>query len=154
MRVHADSPVSELMSRRLTSISPGTTMPALIRLFEQHHVSGFPVVDEKGRLVGVVSQTDLIRRCINPIGDEGPGFFFQELAEQLSEASGVIDAEALIIVADIMTSTVVTASPTETVGAVAKRMAERHVHRVVIVGEHREPVGIVTTMDMLRALAG
>lgn len=151
--------VADLMTRRPVCIAPGTTMPALTRLFEQHKVSGFPIVNEKGELLGVVSQTDLIRRCLTPIGDEAPGFFFQEVAEQIagggdSSEAGGLDAEALIVVADIMTTEVVTAKPEEPLAVVAKRMVDQHVHRVVVVGASREPLGIITSMDMLRALAG
>ncbi len=153
--------VGDLMTRRPVCIAPGTTMPALTRLFEQHKVSGFPIVNDQGQLVGVVSQTDLIRRCLTPIGDEAPGFFFQEVAEQIAGASGTgdqteggLDAESLIVVADIMTTDVVTAKPEELLAAVAKRMVDQHVHRVVVVGPSREPMGIITSMDMLRALAG
>ena len=74
---------ADLMTKEPVTIGADTTMRQLARLFEEHEVSGFPVVNDAGQLVGVVSQTDLIRRCLSPIGDEAPGFFFQEIAEQL-----------------------------------------------------------------------
>lgn len=152
MTTKAHTTVADLMTREPESVSPDTTMRQLAHLFEEHEVSGFPVVDDAGRLVGVVSQTDLIRRCLSPIGGEAPGFFFQELAEQLGEEAEM-EPDSLIVVADIMTTEVVTAHADEPLSVIAKRMCDRHVHRVVVVNDRGSPIGIVTTMDMLRAMA-
>ena len=146
-QIHA----ADLMTKEPVTIGADTTMRQLARLFEEHEVSGFPVVNDAGQLVGVVSQTDLIRRCLSPIGDEAPGFFFQEIAEQLGEEAE-LEPEALIIVADIMTTDVVTAKPQDTLASVSRLMTGGRVHRVVVVDPDNIPVGIITTMDMLKAL--
>lgn len=144
--------VAEVMSRNPICIPADTTLRQLVQLFNTRQVSGFPVVDRDGKMVGVVSQTDLIRRCLSAVGSEPAGFFFRQVAAQVCE-NGNISSEDLIIVADIMTSEPITVTATEGLRTVAQKMYARRVHRVVVVDEKRKPVGIVTTMDVLGAMS-
>ena len=67
-------------------------------------------------------------------------------------ADGVdLDPEGLGSVAEFMSPYPIVASPDETIGAVARRMAEERVHRVIVVDDQRQVLGIVTSLDMLKA---
>ena len=124
-------------------------MRQLARLFEEHEVSGFRW--STTRAVGRCRVPDRPDPAVSrPSATNAPGFFFQEIAEQLGEEAE-LEPEALIIVADIMTTDVVTAKPQDTLVSVSRLMTGGRVHRVVVVDPDNIPVGIITTMDMLKA---
>src|ERR1700747_2654736 len=54
--------VSEVMTRRVVSISPEATIFEAVRLMLKHHISGLPVVAAKGKLVGIVTESDFLHR--------------------------------------------------------------------------------------------
>jgi CBS domain-containing protein len=141
------------MTREPVVIAPATTIRELARLLEENEISGMPVVDEEGRLVGVVSKTDLMRRCLDE-PDDRTAAYLVEFAGAEPEDGAPLGPEELIVVEDFMTSDPVTARPDEPVVAIARRMVDARVHRVVVVDPDRVPIGIVTSLDLLRAWAG
>jgi CBS domain-containing protein len=131
-------------------VEPSTTMRQLARVFEENEISGAPVVDKEGRVIGVVSKTDLIRRCSEGTENAPPAYLFEVLRDQSGEDEEVIP-EALICVEDFMTEDPVTVSPETAAGEVARLMFERRIHRVVVVDDGRFPIGIITSLDLLGA---
>ncbi|HKY77175.1 MAG TPA: CBS domain-containing protein, partial [Acidimicrobiia bacterium] len=116
------------------------------RLLMEHDVSGLPVVDRSGRLVGVVTEADLVskeaygrrrRRLLGVVSDALSG-----------DSRWAQKAEGLTA-ADVMTRQPQTAAPNEEVGRLARRMLERGIKRVPVVEDGRL-VGIVTRHDLLR----
>jgi len=125
----------------------GMSIRQLAELFGRHRISGAPVVKPDGTLAGVVSKTDLFRRCA--VGTDGtPCQYLFDLLE--GGAAAGPSTESLIVVGDFMVENVVTASPADPVAALAAVMVERRVHRIVIIDAARKPVGIVTTLDLLK----
>ena len=98
------------------------------RMFVEKKITGAPVVNVEGELVGVISETDIIRKTTS-IGAWSPK-----------------------TVGQIMTRPAVTVSPDETLQRVCEMMYNRRIHRVVV-AEGTRIKGIVTTMDILRAIA-
>jgi CBS domain-containing protein len=119
---------SDVMVKDVITVSESTPLKEVARLFGEKKITGAPVVNDQGELVGVISETDIIRKTTN-IGAWSPS-----LAGQ------------------IMTKPVVTVSPNDTLQRVSELMYNRRIHRVVV-AEGREIVGIITTMDILRAIA-
>lgn len=152
--VRTDLRAGDVMTPDPVCVGPATTIRELACTFEVHEISGAPVVDQQGRLVGVVSKTDLIRRCAEGTADIPPAYLFEVLCKQSDpdEASEVIP-EPLVCVEDFMTEDPLTVPPEMSVGAVARLMFDRAVHRVIVVDQQGLPVGIVTSMDMLCAIA-
>ncbi len=141
--------VKDIMTSDPVCVSSDTTVRELARLLGANEISGVPVVDALDRVVGVVSKTDLLHRCLEgPLGSR-PGTFFESLAEGLDMGTD-LDPEELGVVEDLMSCEPVTATPTEPVGVVAGRMAEHGVHRVVVVDDDRHVLGIVTSLDLLK----
>jgi CBS domain-containing protein len=97
-------------------------------MFSERKITGAPVVNAKGELVGVISETDIIRKT-NNIGAWSPSTAGQ-----------------------IMTKPAVTVAPNETLQRVSEMMYNRRIHRVVV-AEGTQIRGILTTMDILRAIA-
>jgi CBS domain-containing protein len=144
----------DVMTPDPVCVTPSTRLRELARLFEEHEISGVPVVDQQGRVVGVVSKSDLIRRCSEGTDDVPPAYLFEVLAEQGDEDEiSEIMPEQLVCVQDLMTEGAVTVGPGQPVVSVARLMAEKRVHRVVVTDGSNLPIGIITSLDLLGAFA-
>jgi CBS domain-containing protein len=141
----------DIMSRVVVTVTPSDSILHAIRLMLQHKVSGLPVVDASGNLVGIVTEGDFLRRTETatvrhrPRWVEflmGPG----PLAAEYTRAAGRF-------VAEVMTPDVVVATAEMELQEVAGLMERHHVKRPPVVGDNRL-AGIVTRQDMLRALVG
>lgn len=118
--------VVELMNKNVVTCHPSERLPVILNKFELFNIAGMPVC-EKGRLVGIVCQSDILRGL----------------------KSGRLED---LTVADVMITDVIFVSPMESAVTVAKLMVEKHVNRVPIV-ENDEVVGIVTRGDIIKAVA-
>lgn len=149
---HAGRTAQDIMTARPVCVEPGMTVRDVARIFDEHGISGAPVVDGKGRLAGVVSRTDLVRRYSDGDIEGDPGMLI-ELFRKQDEAHPGPSPDRLIAVEDFMTSNPITASPSTPVGDLARKMVDARVHRVIVVDAGRIPVGIVTSLDLVKALA-
>lgn len=146
----AEPRARDVMTADPVCVGPATTIREIARVFEEHEISGVPVVDAQGRVIGVVSKTDLIRRCSEGTDDMPPAYLFEVLGEQgeESETSEVVP-EPLICVDDFMTEDAVTVAPDEPVPSIARLMADKRIHRVIVADRERFPLGIITSLDLL-----
>jgi CBS domain-containing protein len=117
-------------------------------------VSGAPVVDEAGKCVGVLSTTDFMHW----VGYEGRGDCPPADADPSAFHSAwqVVDMGDLPLdeVGGQMTADPVTVFPSTSVAEVARAMIDAHIHRVIVVDALRRPIGIVSSTDVLAAVAG
>lgn len=121
----------DIMTREVITVTPSTPLKEFGRICAEDKISGTPVLTVDGRLVGIVSRTDLLER-IADARDLDP-----KIAE---EVPGEVQ--------DIMQESVVTVPPTTTIDRVAKRMSDERIHRVLVV-EKGQLVGIITSLDVL-----
>jgi CBS domain-containing protein len=114
-------------------------------------VSGAPVIDERGSCVGVLSTTDLARWLDRGGQPGGPAAAPRCFCSDWQ----VIDPEGLPPdpVSRYMTADLVTAPPGAPVAELARQMLDAHVHRIIIVGPAGRPVGVVSSTDVLAAVA-
>ncbi len=142
----------DVMTTEPVTVEPSATIRQLARVLEENEISGVPVVDQSGRLVGVVSQTDLIRRCSEGTVDIAPAYLFEVLGDQGGEDEDgrEVVPEAAVCVEDFMTDDPITVTPDTPAGEVARRMSESRIHRVVVIDPGNFPVGIITSLDLLR----
>ena len=127
--------VAELMQRKVKTVGAESTVADAIMSLADAHISGMPVVDGTGKVIGIVSSTDLLT------------------AE--AEADDPAARQALFEstpVRDIMTPRPYTITPDEDVREAACQMLYADVHRL-FVAEGDRIVGIVTTTDIVRAVA-
>ena len=143
--------IEELMTPNPIAISGAASASDLAVILDENEVSGLPVTDQLDRVIGVVSRTDLLHRCIEgPLGTRPEGSFLASVAEGLGGRRGVA---SLGVVSEFMNPDPVIATLDDPPSAVAARMMEERVHRVIIVDEERHLLGILTTLDMLRVIA-
>ncbi len=140
--------VGDMMTRSVLSVSPETPLKEVARLLVEHRISGLPVVDDTGRVVGVISEGDLLvkEQRRDAIRHRPLARIFGDSAEtrQLlakAEASTAGDA---------MTAPAITIESNTRVSVAAARMIERKVNRLPVT-EHGRLVGIVTRADVIRA---
>ena len=153
MKLQTDTkrPVRTIMTSDPVSIEASADARELARVLADNKISGVPVVDTLDRVIGVVSRTDLLMWCVSG----GLGISDEDLLTGLAEgrdAQREIPAD-LGIVEDFMSNEAIVAGPDESIAAVAQRMADNGVHRIIIVSEDNTLVGIVSSLDMIRALA-
>ena len=122
--------ISEYMDTSVPTLSAETQIMAAVDFLLQHHVTGAPVVDPSGRLVGMITETDLLRLLTE--GSQG---------EPAAEAT----------VAEFMTTDVITVSPAVDIYYVAGTFLANKVRRLPVV-ENGKIVGAITRYDLLRVV--
>jgi CBS-domain-containing membrane protein len=145
-----DLTADDLMSRDVVCIPSSTSLQDAARRLVESGISGAPVVDEAGRCLGVLSQTDLARFVARR--EPPPMHEDEEFAAdwQLSDVEDLPEDE----VGRYLTRTVITASAQTPVSELAALMCDARVHRVLITAADGKVVGIVSSLDVLRAVAG
>jgi len=142
---------SDVMTRNVLSVRPEATIAEAIRLMLDNRISGLPVLDETGRLVGILTEGDLLRR--GETGTErhrprwleilmGPG----RLAEEYVRTHGRR-------IAEVMTRDPVGVSPDTPLEEIVALMERHRIKRVPVL-DGDVPVGILSRADLLRGLAG
>ena len=144
------SHVRDVMTDKPICAESGDSLRDLARKLDEYEISGVPVVDDQDRLLGVVSRTDLVHRLLEGPLDARPGEDWLDLLTADSVGTFEIDVARLGTIDDVMSIDPVTATPEETVATVARRLAAARVHRAIVVDPSRRPIGIVTTLDLLK----
>jgi CBS domain-containing protein len=140
----------DIMSTKIVTVSPSTTVREIAALMVEKHVSGLPVLNDNGTLVGIVSEGDLLRRP--EIGTQKHrrrwASFFTGVDEQAREFTKSHGLRA----GDVMTKQVVHVSEATPLGVVVGLMEKHDVKRLPVLTDAKL-VGIVSRADLLRALA-
>jgi CBS domain-containing protein len=142
----------DIMRKNVLTVDPELTVQEVMQLFLDRHITGAPVVDEEDKLVGVISQTDLLRyqRSMAPVAAHTPSYY-QESDGEVFVSHMRIEAPASTRVQDLMTPAAFMTEEDTPVGEIARFMLRRHVHRIIVTRKGKL-AGIVTSMDLLRAL--
>jgi len=136
--------VKDVMTTQVVSMEHDTPYAAIAAALRQHRVSAFPVLDDDGRVIGVVSESDLLAKLALD-GGEGrmPGMITGILRQHEMEKARATTA------ADLMTSPAATVSPDDTVEHAARLMYTRRVKRLPVIDEDNHLAGIVSRADVL-----
>ena len=140
--------VGDVMSRDVVELFQDQTMEEAVQVFASQHVSSAPVLDDRGRCVGILSSSDFLKQ--KPDGSRGSGASNHQLNQANSEAPFDLESPGNFV-ALYMTTAVQTVAPTEPLLQVARIMCAEHIHHLPVV-EGDRAVGIVSTMDVVAAL--
>jgi CBS domain-containing protein len=124
--------VANLMTRSPVIVRDDEPVASVAGFLSNHGIAGLPVVDERGRLIGVISATDLVRARVSIL--RGTGWLG-------------------LLVRDIMTSPARTIAASAPFEEAARLMTEHRVHRLVVVDRRDRPIGVLSQSDIVREMA-
>jgi len=130
-----DLRVADLMTIDPITVAVDATIEDAEELMRRHHVTGLPVVDDAGRLMGVITQTDI-------------------LFLDVPEIRAIIRRrEHGVRVGEVMSAPPVTIDTGASIQDAAIRMHSQSIHRLVAVDDHGRPVGVISAMDFVALAA-
>jgi CBS domain-containing protein len=141
---------SDVMTCNVISVTPDMTVRDAARVFTAHHISGAPVLDDEGRVIGMISEGDLLRRVEIGTDTRKRSSWF-DLFAATHEAIDYIKTHALKV-RDVMTTDVVTVGAAAPLCEVASILETRRIKRVPVMDAGRV-VGIVSRANLIQALA-
>ena len=137
--------VEQVMTREVVTVTPETPLKEVAAILAERRISGLPVCDETSRVVGVVSENDILFKELGPDQHRGG-----PLAWLLDPAPSRSPKTIARTAAEAMTSPAVTTRPKAQVSEAARVMVERGVNRLPVVKDS-QLVGIVTRADLVKA---
>ena len=145
--------VRNIMTEEVITVSTGDSVETCAKLLQENNISGLPVLDEAGKVAGIVTEGDLIRRASRV---KAPGYleilggliylgspkkFVDELQRAMSLEAG-----------QLMSTNVIAVNPEETIEKAATLMIEKGISRLPVLDEQGKLVGIVSRRDIMRSL--
>ena len=146
--------VADVMSRDVITVQPQTPLNQAIQILAERRITGLPVVDDADKLVGVISETDLMwqETGVTPpayimfldsvIYLQNPTTYERDLHKALGQTVG-----------EVMTTEAITIDPEKPLQEAAKLMHEKHIRRLPVVDDTGKVLGILTRGDIIRTMA-
>lgn len=146
--------VIDVMSRDPILVHPQTPLKEAIQILAEKRISGLPVIDNTGKLVGIISETDLMwqETGVTPpayimildsvIYLQNPGTYERDLHKALGQTVG-----------EVMSKNPLTVSPDKSLKEAAQLIQEHRVHRLPVLDNGGKVIGILTRGDIIRAMA-
>jgi CBS domain-containing protein len=147
----------DIMNPNVMTVRDDMTLHELATFLTENEISGSPVLDRRGKLIGVVSVTDIAlseaERASIETDPASPGFYSGGLRERVrrEDLAGLHLENNGLLVRDIMTPAVYTVPDTASVSEIAKTMITGRLHRLLVIRGH-QVVGIITTLDLIKLL--
>ncbi len=138
---------SDVMTRRIHVVKAGTRLSDTARLLADKGISGAPVVDDRGKIVGVISEKDFLGR----MGAGRTGSFMEVVAHCLKNRGCVATPMRDSVVDDIMTRPAITAPEQIPVADISSLFMKEGINRLPIVDSDDRLVGIVARSDLVRS---
>ncbi|MDG4797571.1 CBS domain-containing protein [Micromonospora sp. WMMD1082] len=134
--------VEDVMTRDVVSVAADTSYREVVDALVNSGVSAAPVVDAEGRVLGVVSEADLLHK-VEAAGEERERRLVSGLRRLAAKARATVAA-------DLMTAPAIVVEPTASVVAAARRLEAEQIKRMPVVDAERRLVGVVSRRDLLR----
>nr|BFE79412.1 hypothetical protein GCM10020093_020130 [Planobispora longispora] len=137
--------VADVMTEDVLTVPEQTPFKDIVAAFADRAVSGAPVLDDAGHVVGIVTEADLLRKEEHKDAPEERHRLFEHRRDRLARQKARGDTAA-----ELMTTPAVTVAPDTVIPAAARLMAEYGVKRLPVVDEAGRLVGIVSRADLLK----
>ncbi len=146
--------VADVMSRNPVVVQRETSLTEAIKILAERRISGLPVVDDNGKLIGIISETDLMwqETGVTPpayimfldsvIYLQNPATYERDLHKALGQTVG-----------EVMSKDPITIAPDKSLRDAAKLMHDKNIHRLPILDSEGQVIGILTRGDIIRAMA-
>ncbi len=145
--------IKDIMTTDVITVSTSDSVEQCAKLLQENNISGLPVLDESGKVAGIVTEGDLIRRAsrikapgyLEVLGGliylGSPGRFVEELQRAMSLEAG-----------QLMSRDVISVKPEDSVEKAATLMVEKGINRLPVIDEKDKLVGIVSRRDIMSCL--
>lgn len=145
--------IKDIMTKEVISVKEDDTVEKCANLLMTHHLSGLPVLDDKGKIKGMVTEGDLIRRASRIKGPAAleilGGIFYldspKKLMEDLKRSMGHMAK-------DIMTEDVITITPDKEIEDAATLLVRKRIKRLPVIDKEGNLVGIISRKDIMNYL--
>jgi len=137
---------ADIMSRNVRAVAPGDTISHALDIMRRNHIKVLPVTDEDARVVGIVTQTDLIEKAVLDPERAKP-----RMSIRLGRVLRLQSAPQAVV-EDIMTTPVRSAEPDMAVVDLLPLMADGGLHHLPVVGAGERLLGVITQTDVIAAL--
>ena len=146
--------VADIMTADPITVEPKTSLTTAIQILAEKQITGLPVVNERGELVGVISESDLMWKetgvdtppyimfLDSVIYLQNPARYDKEIHKALGQTVG-----------EVMSDKPITIEPNATIREAAHLMHEKHVRRLPVVDTLGKVIGILTRGDIIRTMA-
>lgn len=142
-----------IMTTNVITVRPGDDVEKAARLLLEHQISGLPVVDENNRVVGIISEGDLVLRekevKAPAFSEVLGGVIFLESQKRFFEE---LKKTIALSVDELMSWEVITVNEESTLEEIATLMSKQGINRVPVVDEEKKLRGIVTRQDIIKHL--
>ncbi len=144
--------VKDIMVKEVITVHKNATIKEIAKILVENSISGVPVVDDEGALVGVVSEGDLLHKETSPrlpdfINILGAIIYYNGVEQYNEDFKKLMAGQA----ASIMTDAVVTVSPEAEIDAAVKLMLQHSIKRIPVV-ENDKIIGIISRRDVIKLL--
>ncbi|WP_026894654.1 CBS domain-containing protein [Clostridiisalibacter paucivorans] len=141
----------DIMTKEVVTVNPNDTAEKVTKILLQQEISGVPVVDEKNKVVGIVTEADLMFKdkdikmpaYISLLG----GFI---MLESIKKFEGQLRKMASDKVKDIMTTPVIKVKESDDIRSIVNIMLDKNINRVPVINDEYELVGIIARSDILK----
>jgi CBS domain-containing protein len=159
MQTQINVKVKELMTKAVIAVKPDDRIQYVAETLRAHRISGAPVIDEQGRVVGVISEADIIKLTatvpfpdIDPL-NPFPVFALSAYVKQVKRIPEEIEALFEGYVKDVMSKKPITVLPDDSISDAARIMYKNDFNRIPVVDKEGKLVGIITRDDIIRVFA-
>jgi CBS domain-containing protein len=149
----ADLLAKDIMTKEVITINQDASIEELSELLLDNNISGVPVVDNDGKVVGIATEGDIIVKDTNL---HFPRYFklLDSIIylESLTEFKNSLKKHFAIKVSEIMTSEIVSCTTETLVDDIANMMVENKINRIPVLSAEKKPEGIITRADIIKSM--
>lgn len=151
--------VKDVMTKDVITLSPNDSIYDCAKILREKGISGCPVVGEDGKLIGILSETDMMKIIENR--DAGINAIIRpfdlmeavfKMTPGLDELADKIKKAGSAKVSDVMTEGVISISSEDEMASAAKIMVDKDINRIPVIDEDGNLVGIITRKDIIEAM--
>lgn len=143
----------DIMTQEVITTTPETPVTEVAALLEKHRISGVPVVDAAGRIVGVITQSDLVARARDlELPPTIALFDLRLFLETPSHLQKRLEKMLGVTVSEVMTAAPITVSPETPIQEIAALMDRKKVHTLPVLAGGKL-AGVIGKIDLIRAQA-
>lgn len=138
--------VKDVMTTDVITVQKFESVLAVADILASRNISGIPVVDKQGKVIGIITQADIL----SVVGIRKDRTFKDLLKHMLGEP--LLDRKMGDIVGDVMTAPVHTTTPETNIAMVVLIMDDKKIRRLPVVDEKKKLIGIISRADILKAI--